>query len=470
MAAQEPIWRDFVTAQNQGNGYLLATTITPEPPAADPARLYNFQRWTNAYSVQTDLRYKLQYNPDLRLDKKEAGTWLEVFTAYYHFVGKLLAAEETQNATKARDADWAAVYEGWKEVVSALYRGYNNTVLDAWTIPCLYVAGKYLRVFAIKADETAASQRDSGMAFGGGIEEDAFASAGQNDKMEDAARQINRLFALCLSDRAPIEDSRKWALYYMANLLFKTYFRLNSINLSKNILRSLQAGSAEMPPLTAFPRAHQVTFKYYSGVIAFLDEDYATAEQNLTAAYNTCQARASKNKELILTYLIPTQMLTSHRLPTSTLLQQSPHLDRLFTPITRAIRSASLHAFSQAMEAGEEDFVKRRIYLTLERGRDIILRNLFRRVFIAGGYEAPKEGEAPAGQPMRRTRVPVKEFAAALMVSGAEVGDGEGGVDGDEVECLIANCIYKGFMKGYIARERGIVVLSKAGAFPGTGV
>jgi len=25
-------------------------------------------------------------------------------------------------------------------------------------------------------------------------------------------------------------------------------------------------------------------------------------------------------------------------------------------------------------------------------------------------------------------------------------------------------------MKGYIARDRGIVVLSKAGAFPGTGV
>jgi len=25
-------------------------------------------------------------------------------------------------------------------------------------------------------------------------------------------------------------------------------------------------------------------------------------------------------------------------------------------------------------------------------------------------------------------------------------------------------------MKGYIARERGVVVLSKAGAFPGTGV
>jgi hypothetical protein len=29
------------------------------------------------------------------------------------------------------------------------------------------------------------------------------------------------------------------------------------------------------------------------------------------------------------------------------------------------------------------------------------------------------------------------------MMAGAEVGDGEGGVDGDEVECLIANAIYK---------------------------
>jgi hypothetical protein len=36
----------------------------------------------------------------------------------------------------------------------------------------------------------------------------------------------------------------------------------------------------------------------------------------------------------------------------------------------------------------------------------------------------------------------------------------------------MANNIYdqQNLMKGYIARERGIVVLSKGGAFPGTGV
>ena len=137
------------------------------------------------------------------------------------------------------------------------------------------------------------------------------------------------------------------------------------------------------------------------------------------------------------------------------------------------------------MSAGEDQFVKRRIYLPLERGRDIALRNLFRKVFIAGGFEESKDGQPP----IRRTRVPVAEFAAAIRI-GTHASD-RTRVDIDEVECLLSNLIYKvscqaiyarlfdavnidfiqGLMKGYIARERGMVVLSKGGAaFPGTGV
>jgi hypothetical protein len=56
--------------------------------------------------------------------------------------------------------------------------------------------------------------------------------------------------------------------------LFKTYFKLNSVTLSKNIIRALQASRTEMPSIDAFPKAHQVTFNYYMGVIAFLEEDY----------------------------------------------------------------------------------------------------------------------------------------------------------------------------------------------------
>ena len=89
------------------------------------------------------------------------------------------------------------------------------------------------------------------------------------------------------------------------------------------------------------------------------------------------------------------------------------------------------------MTAGEEEFVKRRIYLPLERGRDIALRNLFRKVFLAGGFEEPKDDQ-PA---IRRSRVPVAEFAAALQVGTNATGRSR--VDIDEVECLLSNLIYK---------------------------
>lgn len=201
MAKIDLLFDDFATALAEANGYMLADCISPEPPKHDPGRLYHFRSTINQFSVRTDLQYKLQYNPVIRLDKKEATAWLDVFTVYYKFVGSLLQAEEQQNVGRANDADWGKVYDDWKDVVNSLYRGYQGGAFSAWTIPCLYIGGRYLRIFAIKADERTASQRESGLAFGGIQEEDAFDASSSNDKLEDAGRQINRIFGLCIGDR-----------------------------------------------------------------------------------------------------------------------------------------------------------------------------------------------------------------------------------------------------------------------------
>jgi hypothetical protein len=60
------------------------------------------------------------------------------------------------------------------------------------------------------------------------------------------------------------------------NLLFKTYFKLNSASLSRTILKTLAVykEKGDMPPLEAFPKSHRVTFKYYEGVLFFLEENY----------------------------------------------------------------------------------------------------------------------------------------------------------------------------------------------------
>ncbi|RAL17575.1 protein csn12 [Aspergillus homomorphus CBS 101889] len=452
------IFDDFKDGQKLGSGHRLAAALTPVSTSANPGRLQSFYYFSNAAHVSSDLRYSLFQANGIKLPKQEQNSWVDIFAAYWSAVGELVRFEEAPSR-----ASWVKVFNAWKETANQLIRGYSTGGLQAWTIPCLYVVGRYLRHFARRADAELSSQEADG--FGDGFQDDVSSGLEKNAKLEEATRVLNRMFTLCLTDRSPIEDSRKWGIYDTTNLLFKTYFKLNTVGLSKNLLRALNAQSADLPDLSAFPKSHTVTFKYYIGVIHFLDENYAEAEQHLAEAWKMCHRNAMKNRELILTYLIPCHLVTTHTLPSKKLLAPFPRLEKLYRPLCNCIKSGDLGGFDAAMSAGEEEFVKRRIYLPLERGRDIALRNLFRKVFIAGGFEEPKDGQPP----IRRTRVPVAEFAAAVRIG--THADERSRVDIDEVECLLSNLIYKGLMKGYIARERGMVVLSKGGsAFPGTGV
>lgn len=60
----------------------------------------------------------------------------------------------------------------------------------------------------------------------------------------------------------------------------------------------------------------------------------------------------------------------------------------------------------------------------------------------------------------KTNRISVASFHAALRLSGMDVPM-------EEAECLVANMIYKGFMRGYISHEKQTVVLSNTNAFPG---
>ena len=201
-------------------------------------------------------------------------------------------------------------------------------------------------------------------------------------------------------------------------------------------------------------------------------EEQSVSDKSCLESLKTDECR------LILTYLIPCRLITQHVVPKARLLAESPRLERIFGPLVACIRKGDLTGFDKALADGEPEFVKQRIFLTLERSRDIALRNLLRKVFLAGGYDDLKEGQTEKDR-IRKSRIPIINFATALRLGGQTVED-------DEVECLLANQIYKvrfdcllfdssltfleGLMKGYISREHQMVVLNKKGAFPGTGV
>jgi hypothetical protein len=188
----------FREAYENENGYRLAESLTPVAPPEDAGRLYSFHRSMNAMSTQSELRNSIIYKTNVRFTKAEQSAWIELYTAYWKAVGELLAVEETLNQHKK--ADWKKVFDAWKEVVNSLLRGYTSNAFAAWTIPCLYVVGKYLRNFAIKADEQM-RRSEGNVTYNDGFQDDVVGSLGKNDCLQDAARQVNRIFSVCITDR-----------------------------------------------------------------------------------------------------------------------------------------------------------------------------------------------------------------------------------------------------------------------------
>jgi COP9 signalosome complex subunit 12 len=196
----DTIINHFKSAQARGDGYGLAATITPVAPANDTGRPYAFYKSSNSFDIQSSIRAAIVFDNDLQLDRTEANAWVDVFVAYWKAVGVILGAEEATRSGKFRGGEWAKAYDAWKEVANTLIKGHTTATFPAWTIPCLYIAAKYMRYFAIKADEQAAKEQGN-ITFSSELADDIVASTAKNQKLEDAARQLMRIFSLCTQDR-----------------------------------------------------------------------------------------------------------------------------------------------------------------------------------------------------------------------------------------------------------------------------
>lgn len=193
----DALFKDFKQAQYQLSGPLLALTITPIAPANDYNRLRKFYRESDDYSIAADVRYQItHYDSSVQIKKQEANAWIDVYISFWKALGPILDAEDDQSR-----ADWSRAYDSWKEVTNTLLKGYSSGHFEAWTVPCLYVVGKYLRTFAIKADASTKAAYGGIQMKTGGFQDDIASDIGKNEKLEDAARVINRIFTLCISDR-----------------------------------------------------------------------------------------------------------------------------------------------------------------------------------------------------------------------------------------------------------------------------
>ena len=192
----DALFRDFKQAQYSQNGPLLADTLSPVPPARDPERLELFLSQSDDFSIDSDVRYQVtHYDKSLNLTKTEANAWIDIYIAYWKALRLIHSFKYLGELYESK------VYDGWKDVANALIKGYSSGEFSSWTVPCLYVVGRHLRIFAIKADERARATGGGIQMKTGGFQDDIASDVGKNEKLEDAARLINKIFQLCISDR-----------------------------------------------------------------------------------------------------------------------------------------------------------------------------------------------------------------------------------------------------------------------------
>ena len=61
---------------------------------------------------------------------------------------------------------------------------------------------------------------------------------------------------------------------------------------------------------------------------------------------------------------------------------------------------------------------------------------------------------------MKTHQIPIDAFLVALRMMKVE------DIDADETQCIVANLIYEGKIKGYISHQHQKLVVSKNNAFP----
>jgi hypothetical protein len=91
--------------------------------------------------------------------------------------------------------------------------------------------------------------------------------------------------------------------------------------------------------------------------------------------------------------------------------------------------------------------LRRGTYLLLEKCKMICYRNLFKRVYMIIGKE----------------QINLEYIAKSFKWLGMPI-------DLDEVECILANLIYKQYIRGYLSHAKRVLVLSKKDPFPASKV
>jgi len=175
--------------------------------------------------------------------------------------------------------------EGWAEFITlhcaclgALQEGNRSDAYDR----AVSALQPFLRVF--REDESAwvifpmHNVVHNLRAIAEAADSEARTAGRRADKLADCGDQLRKCFSVSL--QAPGNKEKKAAALDIVNVSIKIYFKLNTLRLCKNLIRTVE--SKQFPPFDSFPISQRVTYKFYMGRLAVFDDSYVSLKKTLS--------------------------------------------------------------------------------------------------------------------------------------------------------------------------------------------
>lgn len=333
--------------------------------------------------------------------------------------------------TKAKQIDhFSGLFNACENQLRILTRLVEREPKSTWLLYPLFISAKQLIDIAFKLKD--------GYELG--------------EYVEKCGRSVHRCFTLCLNDRNPnLKENRKTGVYMFANLEFKIYHKLNNRDMIKNLVKVIKTRETDtmepIPPLQySLSRKYNasiVTYNYYLGeYYCCYENDFVTATKHLLQAWSNCPSKYCSQRTSIFILLLPCMIISRHALPDLKILDDIP----VYSILVQHLRSGNIVAFDKTITENEVWLLSHGVYVAVLQLRNLVFLRLIRRAVLWSGIQSSIISLVP--------------LQIALNVTRTEK------IDFDETECILANLISNGYIKGYISHGNQCVVLSKKDPFP----
>lgn len=97
--------------------------------------------------------------------------------------------------------------------------------------------------------------------------------------LRESLSSLTKGFTVVAKDRTPVKqpNSKKLAIFSVTNVLFKVYFKVNTLQLCGKLINVVEGPGGIMDNLPLFPICDVAMYKYYIGRLKMLEDKYEDA-------------------------------------------------------------------------------------------------------------------------------------------------------------------------------------------------